>query len=283
MRVLSSGELRKELSDALDAVDGGEEIVVTRHGRPVARLVPLGAGSRSHTEVIAEDAPASYGGAPVPLAADRAATVPNYRGLFPSAGVRAVLSLFVLHPDREFYQREVARLASVPLRSAQLALGRLERLELIESHPSGNRVHYQAVRSAAFEGLKAWALPEVALMPVLGEALAPLANDVDFAFVYGSTAQGTYTAASDIDLMVVGAVGSAELFDTLALAEEALGKEINVTLYTAEEFDRRVAERAHFISAVLNGPRLWVVGEEGRLGGWLQRNHPELLEAESLE
>jgi hypothetical protein len=31
-------------------------------------------------------------------------------------------------------------------RSAQLALGRLERLGLIESRPSGNRIHYRAFR-----------------------------------------------------------------------------------------------------------------------------------------
>jgi prevent-host-death family protein len=261
MRVVSTGELRKDLSDALDAVVGGEEILVTRHGRPVARLVPLDAGSRSHSAVIVEDPPAPYGGSMMPIAADRAVTT-DHSGLFPSAGVRAVLSLFVLHPGREFYQREVARLARVPLRSAQLALARLEGLGLIESRPSGNRVHYQTVRSVAFEGLKTWALPEVALMPALREALVPLADDVEFAFVYGSTAQGTYTATSDIDLMVVGVIGSAELFDALALVEEALGKVVNVTLYTAEEFDRRVAERAHFISAVLDGPRLWVVGED---------------------
>ena len=266
MRVVSTGELRKDLSDALDAVVGGEEILVTRHGRPVARLVPLDTGSRSHSEVIAEDAPAPYGGAGTHAGMSSAVggtiSVPDHSGLFPSAGVRAGLSLFVLHPGREFYQREVARLARVPLRSAQLALARLEGLGLIESRPSGNRVHYQTVRSVAFEGLKTWALPEVALMPALREALVPLADDVEFAFVYGSTAQGTYTATSDIDLMVVGVIGSAELFDALALVEEALGKEVNVTLYTAEEFDRRVAERAHFISAVLDGPRLWVVGED---------------------
>jgi len=250
------------MADAIAVVEGGEEVVVTRHGRPVARLVPVDQEVRPAGGDVVEEPTAVYGRATGETAPSTRTIPEDPSGLFPSAGVRAVLSLFVLHPDREFYQREVARLARVPLRSAQLALGRLERLGLIESRPSGNRVHYRAVQSAAFDGLKMWALPEVALVPALREALVPLTEAVEFAFVYGSTAQGAYTAVSDIDLMVVGSVGSTELFDALASAEAALGREINVTLYTAEEFDARVSEGAHFIRSVLYRPRLWVVGEE---------------------
>jgi antitoxin (DNA-binding transcriptional repressor) of toxin-antitoxin stability system/predicted nucleotidyltransferase len=261
------------MADAIATVDRGEEVLVTRHGRPVARLVQVEQDPLPEGGGIVEESTAVYGrvggdvppGPPVPAPAAASWThrgPEDPGGIFPSAGVRAALSLFVLHPDREFYQREVARLAQVPLRSAQLALGRLERLGLIESRPSGNRIHYRAVRSAAFDGLKTWALPEVALVPVLRGGLAPLAEDVELAFVYGSTAQGTYTATSDIDLMVVGSIRSAELFDALASAEGAFGREINVTLYTVGEFDTRVSERAHFIRAVLDGPRLWIVGED---------------------
>jgi len=250
------------MADAIAVVEGGEEVVVTRHGRPVARLVPVEQGVRPAGGDVVEEPTAVYGRATGERAPSTRTIPEDPSGLFPSAGVRAVLSLFVLHPDREFYQREVARLARVPLRSAQLALGRLERLGLIESRPSGNRVHYRVVPSAAFEGLKTWALPEVALVPVLRDTLAPLAGAVEFAFVFGSTAEGTYSATSDVDLMVVGSTGSAELFDALQSAEETLGREVNVTLYTVEEFDARVSERAHFIDAVLDRPRLWVVGEE---------------------
>lgn len=262
MRVMSVGQVRSDMAAAIATVESGEEVLVTRHGHPVARLVPVEQSPRPAGGGVVQEQTAAYGSVAEGVAAVESVTPGDLGGLLPSAGVRAVLSLFVLHPDREFYQREVARLAQLPLRSAQLALGRLERLGLIESRPSGNRVHYRAVQSAAFDGLKTWALPEVALVPVLREALAPLAEALEFAFVFGSTAEGTYSATSDIDLMVVGSIGSAELFDALASAEEALGREVNVTLYTVQEFDTRVSERAHFIRAVLDGPCLWVVGEE---------------------
>jgi prevent-host-death family protein len=36
-------EARNELSDLLDAAEKGRSTIITRHGRPVAALVPIGA------------------------------------------------------------------------------------------------------------------------------------------------------------------------------------------------------------------------------------------------
>jgi prevent-host-death family protein len=40
MREIGSYELKTHLAEILDAVEQGESIVVTRHGRPVARILP---------------------------------------------------------------------------------------------------------------------------------------------------------------------------------------------------------------------------------------------------
>jgi prevent-host-death family protein len=45
-------EAKNKLSALLDRVEQGEEIVITRHGRPVARLVP-NIGGIDHSEVKA--------------------------------------------------------------------------------------------------------------------------------------------------------------------------------------------------------------------------------------
>jgi prevent-host-death family protein len=39
--MMSATELKAGLSEALSRVEAGEEILVTQHGRPVARLMPL--------------------------------------------------------------------------------------------------------------------------------------------------------------------------------------------------------------------------------------------------
>ena len=42
MRSVGAFEAKTHLAALLDAVSGGEQITITRHGRPVARLVPAG-------------------------------------------------------------------------------------------------------------------------------------------------------------------------------------------------------------------------------------------------
>jgi predicted nucleotidyltransferase len=181
--------------------------------------------------------------------------------------VRRVLSLFVLQPERVFYQREVARSADVPLRSAQLALDRLVGLGLIKAERSGNRVHYSAVRSPAFDALRQWAIPEVALVPLLREALEPLGDAIEMAFVYGSTASGEDTAASDIDLMVVGEVDTYDVIQALEPVRGRVGREINISRYAPEEFQTKLREGAHFVTAVMSGPILRVIDKQGSRDG----------------
>ena len=54
MQQIGAFEAKNTLGSLLDRVEAGEEIVITRHGKPVARLVPNRAGSdRSKAEAAA--------------------------------------------------------------------------------------------------------------------------------------------------------------------------------------------------------------------------------------
>jgi prevent-host-death family protein len=46
MRDIQSSDLKARLPEFLDAVERGETIVVTRHGRPVAHLIPAPAADK---------------------------------------------------------------------------------------------------------------------------------------------------------------------------------------------------------------------------------------------
>ena len=55
MREIGAFEAKNTLGTLLDRVEEGEEIVITRHGKPVARLVPnAGSIDRSQAEAAAE-------------------------------------------------------------------------------------------------------------------------------------------------------------------------------------------------------------------------------------
>ena len=62
--------------------------------------------------------------------------------LFSSAARVEVLRLFLLHPERRFYQREIERETGQPIRAVQREMERLEGINLLVRSEEGNRVFY---------------------------------------------------------------------------------------------------------------------------------------------
>lgn len=55
MRTLSLAETKAHLSAVIDEVAAGEEIVITRRGRPVARIVPESATASADTVAVLKE------------------------------------------------------------------------------------------------------------------------------------------------------------------------------------------------------------------------------------
>ena len=53
MREVGVYDVKTHLARLLAEVEAGETITITRHGKPVARLVPVGARRRSPAEAVA--------------------------------------------------------------------------------------------------------------------------------------------------------------------------------------------------------------------------------------
>jgi predicted nucleotidyltransferase len=104
------------------------------------------------------------------------------------------------------------------------------------------------------------------LADVLRIALAPLAPQIDQAFVYGSVAKQKDTAYSDIDVMIVSAgLGYADVFGALEGAAATLGRKVNPTLYAPAEIARRISQDNAFVTRVLQQPKIWLIGNEEQL------------------
>jgi predicted nucleotidyltransferase len=177
-----------------------------------------------------------------------------------------VLSLFLLHPEEEFYQRGVAETTGSALLEVQRALKRIERTGLVTKTRRGNMIYYKAERlHPAFEDLKRVFLKTVALGDLLREALAPLADRVKLAFIFGSLAQGRENAQSDIDLFLVGELSLRETTKILGPVTSELAREFNPVVYSSEEFKKKARENHHFITEVIKGPKIWLIGNEDEL------------------
>jgi predicted nucleotidyltransferase len=183
--------------------------------------------------------------------------------LFTKVQQRVLAVLFGNHA-RSFYANELIALACSGSGAVQRELAQLEAAQLVTVKRVGNQKHYQANASAPiFEELRGLVLKTSGLVDVLRAALAPLAAQIEQAFVYGSVAKGKDTARSDIDLMVISEkVAYAEVFAALEPAASRLQRAVSPTLYSRTEFDKRIHEENVFIKRVLVQPKLWVIGED---------------------
>lgn len=183
-----------------------------------------------------------------------------------------VLAVLFGHSDRSFYANEIIALAASGSGAVQRELARLEAAALVTVLRVGNQKHYQANHAAPiFAELRSIVLKTSGMADVLRAALQPLWQSVELAFVYGSIAKGTQRAGSDVDLMVIGSLPSnAQLLEALMPAQAQLGRVVNPTLYTPEEFAQRVRDGRSFIVRVLEQPKVFVKGSEHdivRIGG----------------
>jgi predicted nucleotidyltransferase len=167
-----------------------------------------------------------------------------------------------VQPEKAWYAAELAHRLGVPSSSLQRELHDLSEAGILKTSRQGRMVYYQANRdSPVFPDLRGLLLKTAGLVDVLAEALKPVAAKVATAFVYGSIAAGSDEADSDIDLMVVGQVSPQDLALPLRRARESLGREINPTVYTPAEFERKHAASDPFLIQVLDRPKLVVLGK----------------------
>src|SRR5687767_979046 len=178
-----------------------------------------------------------------------------------------VLRVLFGQPERSFYASELIRDAGTGSGAAQRELARLEESGLIVAHRIGNQKHYQAnAASPLFSELRNIVLKTVGLAEPLRDALKPVSSAIRAAFVYGSVAQATDRSASDIDLMVVSdSLTYGDVFGVLDRTSRTLGRKVNPTVYSADEFSKRTREANAFLQRVLAGPKLWVIGSEDDL------------------
>ena len=173
---------------------------------------------------------------------------------------RLLLSRLYVSPDREFYLRELVRLTGLAPRTVQMELDRLVASELVSERRSGNRRYLRAnVRYPLFRPVYDIVAGTDGLAAVLAQALG--SEGVEFAFVFGSMATGEATSGSDVDVLVVGSAGLREVVRRLSKIQEQVGREINPVVWTRAEFERRRSAKDAFLSRVLAGPRMPVVGD----------------------
>lgn len=192
---------------------------------------------------------------------------PRGRGLADalfSTTQQRVLGLIFGQPDRSFYATELIGLLGAGSGAVQRELTRLEESGLVTVRRMGTQKHYQAnPDSPVYAELRGIVQKTVGLAEPLRAALAPLADKIAAAFVYGAVAKRGDTAVRDIDLMVISdSVGYADLYSALEPVASRLGRAVNPNVYTRRQFAKRRRNGTAFMKRVLEQPKIWLIGSE---------------------
>jgi predicted nucleotidyltransferase len=175
-----------------------------------------------------------------------------------------VLAYLFGQPERSFYATELIRLAGGGSGAVQRELARLAGSGLVTVTRVGMQKHFQAnPGSPIFAELCAIAQKTVGLAEPLRVALAPLTRRIKAAFVFGSVAKRSDTAASDIDVLVLSdSVDYADVFAMLQTAETKLGRTVNPTVYTPMDWRKKRKDGNVFVLKVAAQPKVFLIGSE---------------------
>jgi predicted nucleotidyltransferase len=191
----------------------------------------------------------------------------NLSNILFSKARQAILSLLYSHVDEAFYLRQIVRTTGIGLGPAQRELKQLLDAGIVIRNVEGKQVYYRAnKKSPIFNELRNIVMKTFGAADVIRQSLETLADKIRVAFIFGSVARSTDGRASDIDLIIIGKVTFGDAVSSLSQAGEILERELNPVVYSVAEFKKRVAEKHFFITDVLEGDKIFIIGDEDELG-----------------
>ena len=190
---------------------------------------------------------------------------PIIDALFPEIRGK-ILAATLTRPEKSWYLSELSSFLHTQPSSLQREIDALSKAGILEQWRDGRRVYLKPdVLSPAFSDLKNLFDKTAGLVPVLQHVLEELGDGIQVAFLYGSMARSEESSESDVDLMLIGTVGLSEIVPALRRAEVILGRPVNPTVYSIEEFERKARVHDHFLGRVLSGSKQFVKGSEHEL------------------
>ena len=185
--------------------------------------------------------------------------------IFKSKTRKELFRLYFTNPESEYYLRELERVLDVPVSMIRKELTRLEQEGVFLSRKRGNLLYYSINKSyPLFTELKSIVFKTVGVEGALKQTLAKI-KGIEIAFIYGSFAQKSENALSDIDLFIMGNINEDYLVREIKKAEDEFKREVNYTLYARDEFKKKKAKKDSFILDLLERPKIILIGDKNDL------------------
>jgi DNA-binding transcriptional ArsR family regulator len=173
-----------------------------------------------------------------------------------------LLSVLLAQPTEMFHVRELVRRTGDEINAVRRELLFLEKKGILNREPRANRVYYSLSKNYPFyfDLLKIGAK----ITGLGGEILKNRVKigKIKYAMFSGKFVRRMEKDVTDVDFIIVGTIVLPELAVLIRDEEKRLGREINYTVMTEEEFSFRKKKRDPFILSVLTGSRVMLYGDE---------------------
>jgi predicted nucleotidyltransferase/predicted transcriptional regulator with HTH domain len=170
-----------------------------------------------------------------------------------------LLAYYFTNPAARVHLRDLAERLSIDPSNLSRELRRLEADGLFRSEVSGRQKYFQLNRDySLFDEVRAIVSKTIGTVPLMAQSLNKI-EGIEEACLYGSFARNQQDAASDIDVLVIGAPRSEPLAEAVRKLERKLGREINYTVLTRKEFNSRRARKDAFLENVWHNKRVSLV------------------------
>ena len=176
-----------------------------------------------------------------------------FKALFSSQTRVKLLSTFLLHPDSEYFIRELTRLLGEQINSIRRELENLRRIGLVKARHRNRKKYYHVDTDfPLYADLRNIFAKDVQTESPFIASLKSLPN------VQLVVLAGYFTGTeSKVDLLVVGTVQK-ELLEALLLQDPSL-KNVKYSIFSEADFLYRLSLKDRFILEILNDPRHLIV------------------------
>lgn len=171
-----------------------------------------------------------------------------------------IMELFFSNPEELYYVREITRAIKEEINAVRRELDRMLGYGLLKSEQRGNRVYYFLNKNYVF-------YPELLQMVAkttgLGKKIRKLRRKlgtVEFVMFSQGFVEGNSIRQDKVDMLIVGDVVLPELQAIVKEEEKRVGREINYTVFTSDEFEFRKTRRDPFVMEILYDSRIMVIG-----------------------
>lgn len=173
-----------------------------------------------------------------------------------------LLTVFLTNPYDMFHVRELVRRTGDEINAVRRELSFLEKKGILNKEQRANRVYHSLSRSYPFyNDLLKLSAKIIGLGSDILKNRAKLGK-IKYIMFSGSFVKRTKKSSDEVDVLVVGIIVLPELALLIRNEEKRLSSEINYTVMTDEEFDFRKKKSDPFISSILAGSRVMLIGDE---------------------